>query len=160
MITMYTKQEIIILSYRQGKSQREISRDLQINRKTVKRYVEEYEKLQQVNNLPSDIPLLSGCMTSSPIYKLRTGSKLKLTEEVSAAIDIHLSENNSKTSSGERKQILKKIDIFESLQVQGFEVGYTTVCNYIRAQANKHSTKEAFIRQVYQPGSVCEFDWG
>jgi len=160
MITMYTKQEIIILSYRQGKSQREISRDLQINRKTVKRYVEEYEKLQQVNNLPSDSPLLSGCMTSAPSYKSRYGSKLKLTEEVSAAIDIHLSENDSKTSSGQHKQILKKIDIFESLQVQGFEVGYTTVCNYIRAQANKHSTKEAFIRQVYQPGSVCEFDWG
>ena len=157
---MYTKQEIILLSYREGKSQRQISRDLQINRKTVKRYVEEYEKLQQVNNPPSDSSFLSGCMTFVPIYKSRTGSKLKLTEEVSAAIDIHLSENVSKTSSGQRKQVLKKIDILESLQVQGFDVGYTTVCNYIRTQANKHSTKEAFIRQVYQPGSVCEFDWG
>jgi len=160
MITMYTKQEIILLSYREGKSQRQISRDLQINRKTVKRYVEEYEKLQHVNNPPSDSSFLSGCMTSVPSYKSRTGSKLKLTEEVSAAIDIHLSENVSKISSGQHKQVLKKIDILESLQVQGFDVGYTTVCNYIRAQANKHSTKEAFIRQVYQPGSVCEFDWG
>src|ERR1035437_141130 len=124
MITMYTKQEIIILSYREGKSQRQISRDLQINRKTVKRYVEEYEKLQQVNNHPSNSPLLSGCISSAPNYKSRTGAKLKLTEEVSAAIDIHISENNSKTSSGQRKQILKKIDFLEFLQLRVFKVGY------------------------------------
>lgn len=36
---MYTKQEIIISSYRDGKSQRAIARDLQINRKTVKKYI-------------------------------------------------------------------------------------------------------------------------
>ncbi|MDD3323106.1 MAG: helix-turn-helix domain-containing protein [Paludibacter sp.] len=47
---MYTKQEIILQSYRLGKGQRQISRDLNINRKTVKRYIEEYEKLQQVDN--------------------------------------------------------------------------------------------------------------
>lgn len=157
---MYTKQEIILLSYREGKSQRQISRDLQISRKTVKRYVEEYEKLQLETIPPSYIPSLSGCMTSPPSYKSRAGAKRKLTEEVSAAIDIHLSENESKMTSGLRKQVLKKIDILESLQVQGFEVGYTTICNYIRAKGKKHTTKEAYIRQVYQPGSTCEFDWG
>lgn len=45
---MYTKQEIIIRSYREGKSQRCISRELQISRKTVKKYIQEYEeKLSQ-----------------------------------------------------------------------------------------------------------------
>lgn len=157
---MYTKQEIILSSYREGKSQRQISRDLQINRKTVKRYVEEYEKLQQVNNQSSAMPELSACMTSPPSYASRIGAKRKLTQEVSAAIDIHLSDNNLKTGSGLRKQVLKKIDILESLHLQGFEVGYTTVCNYIRIKTKKQSIKEAYIRQVYQPGSVCEFDWG
>ena len=99
-------------------------------------------------------------MASAPSYKSRVGAKRRLTEEVSGAIDIHLSENASKTSSGLRKQVLKKIDILESLQVQSFEVGYTTVCNYIRARAKKHTTKETYIRHVYQPGSTCEFDWG
>ena len=42
---MYTKQEIIIDSFRQGKSQRTIARDLQINRKTVKKYILEHEAL-------------------------------------------------------------------------------------------------------------------
>lgn len=157
---MYTKQEIILLSYRSGKSQRQISRDLQISRKTVKRYVEEYAKLQQVNNPPIDISPFSECLTCPPSYATRVGAKRKLTVEVSAAIDIHLSDNELKLGSGLRKQVLKNIDIFESLQLQGFEVGYTSVCNYVRNKLKKHSTKEAFIRQVYQPGSVCEFDWG
>ena len=41
MISMYTKQEIIIRSYREGKSQRCISRKLSISRKTVKKYIME-----------------------------------------------------------------------------------------------------------------------
>jgi len=49
MINMYTKQEIIIQHYRLGKSRRQISRELGISRRTVKRYVEEHELLQQVN---------------------------------------------------------------------------------------------------------------
>jgi len=40
---MYTKQEITLKSHREGQSQRSISRDLQLNRKTVKKYIEEYE---------------------------------------------------------------------------------------------------------------------
>ncbi len=160
MINMYTKQEIILQSYRDGKSQRQISRDLQVNRKTVKRYVDEYKHLQQVNNQsPSNI-VLSSSLTSTPSYASRVGSKRKLTQEVSQAIDIHLSANELKVGSGLRKQVLKNIDILESLQLQGFEVGYTTVCNYTRAKLKSQSSKEAYIRQVYQPGDVCEFDWG
>ena len=60
-----------------------------------------------------------------------------------------------------RKQILKNIDILQLLHEDGFAVGYTTVCNYIREKLGKTATpEEAFIRQQYEPGSVCEFDWG
>jgi transposase len=44
---MYTKQEIIIRYLREGKSQREISRVLQISRKTVKKYIEGYFSSQK-----------------------------------------------------------------------------------------------------------------
>ena len=44
MIKMYTKQEIIIRSYREGKSQRCISRELAVSRKTVKKYISAYEE--------------------------------------------------------------------------------------------------------------------
>jgi transposase len=46
---MYTKQEIIIGYLREGKSQREISRVLQISRKTVKKYIEGYFSSQKKN---------------------------------------------------------------------------------------------------------------
>ena len=45
---MYTKQEIIISSFRDGKSQRQIARDLQISRKTIRKYLQEHEKALQL----------------------------------------------------------------------------------------------------------------
>lgn len=157
---MYTKQEIIIQHYRLGKSQRQISRELVISRKTVKRYVEEHERLQQVNNPILTTDLLSASLCKPPIYTPRIGQKRKLTQDIAQLIDCYLADNETKKAAGLGKQCLKKIDIFELLQAQDFGVSYTTVCNYIRHQSLKITTKEAFIRQIYEPGSVCEFDWG
>ncbi|MBN2480602.1 MAG: hypothetical protein JXB19_02590 [Bacteroidales bacterium] len=53
---------------------------------------------------------------------------------------------------------MKKIEILEYLQEKGYDIGYTTVCNTIIEKEAKR--KEAFIRQKYHPGGVCEFDWG
>jgi len=84
-----------------------------------------------------------------------------LTQEVKSFIDAQLEANGKKVQQGMRKQILKSIDILQLLHEQGFSVGYTTVCNYIREKLGKSATpQEAFIRQQYEPGSVCEFDWG
>jgi DNA-binding NarL/FixJ family response regulator len=41
---MVEKQQIIISYLRQGKSQRQIAKELHISRKTVRRYISEYEK--------------------------------------------------------------------------------------------------------------------
>jgi len=68
--------------------------------------------------------------------------------------------NEKKLRNGMRKQLLKKKDIYEYLQDQGYDIGYTTICNYIQKKENRPSSKEAFIRQEYQPGESCEFDWG
>jgi transposase/transposase-like protein len=156
---MYTKQEIILRSYREGKSQRQISRELQINRKTVKKYVEECESLQRVSKPTECCKILTSHLLHPPECNLGNRGKRRLTEEVLAAVEVHIAANRQKLENGQRKQVLKKIDIYESLQQQGFDVGYTTICNYIRSKAGKRTVKEAFIRQVYQPGSVCEFDW-
>ncbi len=155
---MYTKQEIIIRSYREGKSQRCISRELQISRKTVKKYIEEYEeKLKQAGSVSI---AHSEYLSTAPLYKAGHRSKLKLTTEVQEAIDRLLALNADKKRQGLRKQLLKKKDILEELHRQGFDIGYTTVCNYIRGKGSRPVNKEAFIRQVYAPGEVCEFDWG
>ena len=49
-------------------------------------------------------------------------------------------------------------DILEHLHELGYDIGYTSVCNHINKKLERR--KEAFIRQVYAPGDVCEFDWG
>lgn len=155
---MYTKQEIIIRSYREGKSQRAISRELHISRKTIKKYLEEYESHCRDNVCSS--ALLTEYLSHAPKYKGEKRRKLKLTQEVQELIDGLTESNEHKLRNGMRKQLLKKKDIYEYLQDQGYNIGYTTVCNYIREKTNFSSSKEAFIRQEYQPGESCEFDWG
>jgi transposase len=155
---MYTKQEIIIRSYREGKSQRQIARELQLSRKTIKKYIEEYESLIERSASPSIAQ--STYLSTSPVYKSGVREKLKLTREVQEAIDCFLSLNRQKRQAGLRKQMLKKKDILDELHRQGYDIGYTTVCAYINERESVSPIKEAFIRQSYLPGKVCEFDWG
>lgn len=159
MISMYTKQEIIISSYRDGKSQRAIARDLQINRKTVKKYIQEHETVLQSAGTKETAGALN--LSVKPVYNMTVPrDKLKLTNEVQEIIDDLLSKNKEKLEQGLRKQVMKKKDIHDALLDRGFDVGYTTVCNYIRFKENHRASKEAYIRQAYSPGDICEFDWG
>lgn len=113
---MYTKQEIIIKSYREGQSQRSISRDLQINRKTVKKYIEDYETHLQGN--PQQSGLLGDYLSKAPVYKRKVRTKHKLNIEIQEAIDKFLEENAEKKSKGLGKQLLKNCDIHEQLNAQ------------------------------------------
>lgn len=154
---MYTKQEIILQYSREGKSQRKISQELGISRLTVKKYLDQITQEEQNNQ--SHEQALSKCLRESPGYDSSSRVKLRLTREVQEVIDGLLMENDRKRGTGLHKQVLKKADILEVLHTQGIQIGYTTVCNYIRAREGKLTVKEAFIRQSYQPGISCEFDW-
>jgi transposase len=155
---MYTKQEIILRSHRDGFSQRQITRDLGISRKTVSKYISQYNLLLTSGKTVSQA--LSVCLSEPPAYNSNPRCKIRLTQEVKAATDLLLEQNQKKRMSGLSKQQLKKIDILALLHEQGFDIGYTTVCNYIRGKETAPRQQEAFIRQVYKPGSSCEFDWG
>lgn len=159
MLKMNTKQEVIIRYYRQGQSQRQISRDLGIHRRTVKKYLDNYAALKKGDSgaFPSPSGGLHGSILEAPKYNSTNRKKRKLTQEIVEQIDIYLKKNEDKRTSGQSKQVLKKIDIWEALKVSGYQISYSTVCNYIRGQSG---SKEAYIRQQYQPGAVCEFDWG
>ncbi len=155
---MYTKQEIILRSHRDGLSQRQISKDLGLSRKTVSKYISQYNMLLKSGKTASQAQ--SVCLSEPPAYISTNRSKTRLTQEVQTAIDLLLEQDQKKRMSGLSKQQLKKIDIWATLHNQGFDIGYTTVCNYIRSKKATHRQQEAFIRQVYEPGSSCEFDWG
>lgn len=157
---MSTKQQIILRYFREGQSQRKIARALQISRLTVRKYIAAYSQSQ--NSIKSsqgkiDEQLIEE-IVAPPSYDSSNRGKRRLIEELASRIDEFLQENGRKREAGLHKQLMKKIDIYEALQEEGFQIGYTSVCNYIRSKTNK--TKEAYIRQVYEPASVCEFDWG
>ncbi len=159
---MITKQEIIIRYFRQGNSQRKISRELGINRKTIRKYIEDYEKSRNEQgtgsqSTASELEDTIEAIMHPPSYNSSSRKRRKLTEEIAEEIDGYLRQNAAKRSSGRRKQVMKKIDVYEALKAKSYDISYASVCNYIRSREWK---REAFIRQVYTPGSVCEFDWG
>jgi hypothetical protein len=57
------------------------------------------------------------------------------------------------------KQQMIKIDIHEYLEKKkNFNISYSTVKRLVKSIEDRH--REAFIRQEYDLGDVCEFDWG
>lgn len=158
---MYTKQEIILRSHREGKSLRTISRELQINRKTVRKYIQEFEDSLQSASSDESPPAFDSGYLSSPVqYHVGNRTRYRLTSEITAIIDELLETNDRKRESGMGKQCLKNRDILNILHDRGFTIGYTSVCSYIAEKTSKSFVKEAFIRQTYKPASMCEFDWG
>ena len=156
---MYTKQEIIIRSHREGKSQRCISRELGISRKTVHKYISEFESLQRGS--PESEPVISKYLSEPSQYRGSKRPRRKLTSEIQDVIDKLLSGNEKNRQKGMRKQMLKNTDIHAYLISEGYDISYSTVCAYIsESKSSSKVVSEAFIRQEYQPGEQCEFDWG
>jgi transposase len=155
MITMVDKNRILISYYREGKSKSEISRMLKLSRKTVRKYIARHEQLfgSKINDT-----LLEQGLSSKPAYDTTGREKTKLTKAVTKEIDRCLKANREKRHGGMHKQQMKKTDIHEWLLHEGYDIGYTTVCNYIRQKEQEN--REGFIKQVYTPGHTCEFDWG
>jgi len=156
---MSTKQKIILYYFRDGKSQRQIARELHIARRTVSKYIESYRVTKSEQELSPTSVTLSNEIVKPPSYDSSNRGKRKLTKELTSRIDGYLEANDAKRRSGLHKQVMKKIDIYESLRGEGFRIGYTSVCNYI-SRKMQSAVKEAYIRQRYSPGEVCEFDWG
>jgi len=161
MIKLIEKQKIIITYLRKGKSQRQIAREMDLNRRTIAKYVKDYEtKKTQIADSKENINQeeLIADIVEDPRYDTSNRKKVKLTEEIIDRIKFYLRENEVKRAEGKTKQQKKKIDIHEALKEEGFDIGYTTTCNTVR-KINKEA-KEAYIRQEYKLGEVCEFDWG
>ncbi len=148
---MLEKQQIIISHFRQGISQRQIAKDLHISRKTVKKYILEHNN--ETNQGSGEFGIIQ-----APKYDTSSRSKVKLTDIVIEFIERCLENNDQKRSKGLSKQCMANTDIHEALTSKGYDIGYTTVCTYVRLYRQKQ--KAVYIRQTYDPGSCVEFDWG
>ena len=161
MIKLIDKQRIILMNTNEGKSQRQISMELKIDRKTIRRCLRQYEekknKLIETDDGDDNCLLISD-ICQKPKYNSSSRKKVKLTDEIIEKIKYYLDENQQKRATGRSKQTKAKIDIYEALVEDGHDIGYTTVCNAIREIQREE--KEAYIRQEYAPGKVAEFDWG
>ena len=154
MITMVDKNRILISYYREGKSISSISKKLKTTRKTVRKYISEHQHLYGDKAKKE----LEKGLSSKPHYNSSTRGKKKLNSEIKEIIKYCLTENKKKRNSGQHKQQMKKIDIFEYLVEKSHNIGYTTVCKYVNEL--EQTQKESFIKQKYTPGSITEFDWG
>lgn len=162
MITLLKKQQIIIAAFNDGKSQRQISKEIGLNRKTVRKYINQYAKakrelLNSSSNSIDEKELIDE-IVSTPKYDSSTRKKAKLTDAIIERIEFFLKENEQKRARGQAKQQKKAIDIFDALTKEGYDIGYTTVCSTIRKLLDK--SNEAYIKAEYNYGDVCEFDWG
>ena len=158
MIDMDKKEQILHYHRVDGLSLREIARRTGLNRKTVTRYVREYEAMVQSDSEGgTDL-----CLASKPKYPVRQAQRKKLTEAVCAEIEYWLAENAKRRQTGMRKQCLKRQDIHRVLLEKGFDISYSSVCKYIQRRKDERSKKpkEVFVKQWYEPGEECEFDWG
>ena len=90
MITMKEKQDVLLRFFREGDSKSKISRDLGINRRTVRRYIEEYLSVQEKEKTAGTH--IDGCLPSyvsePPTYHRPSTPKPALTEDVCAQINI------------------------------------------------------------------------
>ncbi|ANU10121.1 hypothetical protein BBH88_07300 [Planococcus antarcticus DSM 14505] len=154
MITLNKKQQVIQL-HLQDVSQRQISTEVKVSRNTVSKYIEAFEKSKatDVRNLPVTEDILS-----APSYKKRDGVKRKMTEEIIDRLRGFIQDNEWKRKNNMSKQQMKKIDMYEKLQEEGYDIGYTTVRNFVNIEEMR--AKEVFIRQRYSAAWEVEFDWG
>ena len=158
---MVQKQDIISL-WRRGKSLRAIAKELNLNRATVTKFVREYEQSQQAEDPKA---ALDEVLTTKPSYKQKRVRPARvLKEDVTTEIDKWLAENERRRAKGMRKQCLNAMDIHRELLNKDLVVSYSSVCKYItrvkEEAKSPRKTKDAFIRQEYEPGSECEYDWG
>lgn len=161
MIILMQKQEILLMHLREGKSQREIARETGVDRKTIRKYIYDYEeKLKQLQEATHEIDRgeLIQELVEAPRYHVNNREKRVVTDEIAQRIEDHLKENETKRAQGLHKQQKKPMDIFESLQAEGISISYSTVLRTIRVIEKK--VKEAYIKGAYTPGDICEFDWG
>lgn len=131
-----------------------------MSKDTDNKYVNEYdEKRAQLllANPDMDTSEIIQAIIEKPTYDSSNRVISKATPELMEAIEQCLQLNRDKRLMGTQKQTMKKIDI-HAYEERGFDVSYSIVKRVTQYLETKH--QEAFIRQEYTPGDVCEFDWG
>ena len=160
MIELVKKQKIIT-KHLEGVSNRQIAKDLKIDKNTVNSYVKEYDA--QLQKLLADNPdmnenELAPCILDNPRYNTENRDISSAAKIAMPIIKECLADNKRKRETGRSKQQMRKVDIYRYLKKNGHTVSYSTVKRLI-LRIEKEA-EEAFIHQEHVPGAETEFDWG
>jgi transposase len=107
VIFLNQKKEIILMHIRDGKSQRQISKETGVCRETIRKYIKEYEsKLVTVNETlnEEDKTDIIDDITSKPKYTTCKRVKRAITDEVLEKLTGFLKENEQKRLTGLSRQ--------------------------------------------------------
>src|SRR5690554_2878684 len=164
MINKMDKYSIITLK-KKGCSFRNIAKQLGIDRKTVSKIWHQYSNAKEflISSQGEITSLDQDSITEQIIgdmkYDTSNRKKVKLTPDIQKRIAELLDFEDLKTKRlGKRhKQKLSGTQIHEILRQEGFDIGVTTVRNFIRSLKE---TRETFIRQEYNLGDRLEYDFG
>ena len=160
MLSMVDRQSIIHMYRVQGMGKNEITRITGNSFHTVDKIIRSYEEALKSEQKDEALNTLL-CM--APHYDTSKRKERVVTKEVADIIGRFLHENDVKRCTGMKKQCMRKIDMHEHLVKQGHNLAYSTLCQYIRRiekRTIEDKPKEAYVRQYYHPGHICEFDWG
>lgn len=160
MISPMDKAQIITL-YRNEVSIRSISKMLRKSRNTVRRYIEEYKRYEKELSFcksEHDVALVQHMMLSDPKMNVGERKRTKFTGKLKDRFFELLKYDEERNQLlGTNKQKLNAAVLHRKLLKEGFEIGESTIRSEFAKYKNQHP--EVFIRQDYDFGERCEFDF-
>ena len=158
MIELSKKFEILHGHIIEGKGIKTMARESGLSRTTVKKYIREYKAQKSAIIAGGDKSELLLAMSEEPKYtRVKPMGKRAVTAEVEAMIAKCLADNERKKANGQSKLCMRAADIHGYILESGIKISYPTVNNRMKEMVSKGL--EAYIKQEYAHGEVCEFDW-
>ena len=158
MIRLGEKQTILQHYFTDGWGIKKIARELDIARNTVRDYIREFTAQKAEIISGGDKYEIIEAMQDPPKYDTSSRRKTVVTDEIIEIVKKCLEENERKRATGKQKLCQNSSDIHRELTKAGHNISYPSVANTVRYLSERRL--EAFVKQVYEPGEVCEFDWG
>ena len=157
---MTDRQEIIRM-LRDGQSIRHIAKAMDCDRKTVRRYRDEYEQALASEDSGGAVLEL---IHTGPVYHVANRGYRRFSDEMRDRVDHYIEVNRKLRHNGMKKQCLTGKEIHRKLVAEGYDISYPTVSNYLHKKSLEKSGEavghECFLRIHYEPGQIVEFDWG
>lgn len=150
----------IIKLKKEGHSNRQISKMIGIDRKTVAKYWNEFSKQMDMLDKPdTDVKKIHEKIALAPAYDSSRRTRRKYTKELDEYIDLILNNEKLKDATlGIHKQKLTNMQIYQIIRNAGFDIGLACVSNHIKIK--RDIQKECFIKQQYDYGDRLEYDFG